>query len=128
MLREETRDLRNIRISVTAALAKLKVEYEAGFAKVESTISLTAVPMVGVNSTTSDGARTATHHQIVGVGDSAQEALADWKEKFDQLPRAGDQLYWRVEPELISDFDYVGGHARWQVYARLAIFEMDEVR
>ena len=107
-------------------LDQIKADYDKGFAKVEKPRPDPAIPFGSLPTDPQPietSVKTAEHRTIGGSGGAPEEAIADFMAKFDQLPKSGEMVFWRVAPEIDWYYDFERQETIWRVFARVAIFE-----
>ena len=75
--------------------------------------------MLGLNVVPfDDRVETFEYHEWRGKGETPDEAIDDWwsQRPTDKL----EMLFWRVKPELDSDWDFATKTRSWQVSSRAA--------
>lgn len=103
---------------MNARLSQLVSEFEAQVADV---VDMPPV-MVGFNVVPFDAridcGEVYEQHHWCGSGETADQAIDDWwsKRPTDKL----EMLFWRVRPELDSDWDFAAKTRSWQVFSRAA--------
>ncbi len=105
--------------TIAAELNAAMAAYEARFTKVsvmtyDAPISFSSVPPL-------PAVDVFHHHEVSGNGDTAKEALADWRAELDKRPQSGAELMWRVPPEYDCWCDFPHDKLIWKVYARMVI-------
>lgn len=102
---------------MNARLAQLVSVFEA---QVPTVIPMPPV-MLGINVVPFDTRETAETFEYIpwcGKGETPDAAIDDWwsKRPTDKL----EMLFWRVPPELDSDWDFATKTRSWQVFSRAA--------
>jgi hypothetical protein len=110
--------------SVAIALQSMKVSYEAGFVQsceIEPPKYFEISDLPASTGSLVHDSGTFEHREIMGTGDTAEGAMADWKSHLDKCPQSGETLIWRIPPEIDCWCDFPSDKLIWKVYARLII-------
>ncbi len=107
-------------------LSVLREKYESGFGSIRTLEAPLNIPL-GLASLNDpvpldeSSVEIFEHREIAGTGDTAVEALQDWKSWLDKCPQSGKELVWRVPPEIDCWLDFPMQKEVWKVYARFII-------
>lgn len=110
--------------SIKVTLQSMRAVYESGFAqssKIESPKHFSIADLPISSDSLVDVGSTFNHREVMGQGDTAKEAMEDWKTRLDKCPQSGDKLMWRVPPEIDCWCDFPSDKLIWKVYARFVI-------
>jgi hypothetical protein len=108
-------------------LDRIREDFEGGFQKIlgpPPEIPPISLSFAGTNPPSPEAdAVSMLHHEVGGFGETFEEALQDWQTELAKRPQSGQILYWRVLPEIASDFDFATQKRAWKVYARFGVLK-----
>jgi len=99
-----------------AEVKRLGDEFSRGYKQVEFPQEV-YVPKIGL-AEAEKPLHVLENYEIMGTGESREEAIEDWKAALHRVPASGRFFVWRVPPETAWTVDFVKERVIWRVYAR----------